>query len=164
VAYWSCAQLETNRVELALHFLKLNGFTTYTPRVRVERKLGGPDGTALLFPGYTFISIELQRHRASRTPGVAKLIMDGEHPGRVPDRIIAELLSREQDGVIELPRRPAFRRGDRVRVVRGALQGQLAVFEGMRSHQRVAVLLAFLDSERRLELERRDIRRLNGQA
>ena len=84
--YWSCASL--GRVELALHFLEISGYATYTPRVRVERKSGGPDGTALLFPGYTFISIELQWHRASRTPGVAKLIMDGEHPGRVPDRVI----------------------------------------------------------------------------
>ena len=45
MAYWSCAQLEINRVELALHFLKLGGFATYTPRIRVERKLSGTDAS-----------------------------------------------------------------------------------------------------------------------
>ena len=153
-------QLEINRVELALHFLKLGGFATYCPRIRVERKLGGTDATALLFPGYSFISIELQWHRASRTPGVAKLIMDGEHPGRVPDGVIEGLRAREHDGLIVLPPPPRLRHGDRVRIIAGPLLGRLAIFEGMKPRQRVEVLLGILGADRRLELRRRDIRRL----
>ena len=157
--------MEPNRVELGLHFLKLNGFETYTPRIRIERKLGGPDGTALLFPGYTFVSIELQWHKANRTPGVAKFIMDGEHPARVPERIIAELRAREgAEGLIVLPTRPQFLRGDRVRIIRGALQGQLAIFAGMRPKKRVEILLTIFGASRSIELARRDIRRLNGLA
>jgi transcription antitermination factor NusG len=91
---------------------------------------------------------------------VLKLIMDGEHPGRVPDRVVEELRSRERNGLVELPTRPAFLRGDRVRITRGALQGQIAIFKDMRPRERVAVLLAFLGGERRLELARRDVLRV----
>jgi transcriptional antiterminator RfaH len=156
--YWACASLQQNRVELALHFLKLNGFSTYTPRIRVERKPGA-NGSALLFPGYIFISIELQWHRASRTSGVVKLIMDGEAPARVPDHVIASLRARERGGLITLPTRPNFQRGDSVRVVRGPFRDRLAIFQDMKARERVEVLLQLFGSERCLALPRRDILR-----
>ena len=37
-----------------------------------------------LFPGYLFLAIELQWHAARTAPGVARLVMDGERPARVP--------------------------------------------------------------------------------
>jgi hypothetical protein len=35
--FWAAAQLETHRERTALHFLGLNGFTTYAPRIRTQR-------------------------------------------------------------------------------------------------------------------------------
>jgi hypothetical protein len=37
MAYWACAQLEAHRQRLALHTLDLAGYTTYLPRVRIQR-------------------------------------------------------------------------------------------------------------------------------
>ena len=157
MAYWSCLQLEPNRVRLALHFLGLNGYSVYCPRMRVARRLN-PDGSTPLFPGYAFLVIEAQWHAAQRSPGVIRLIMDGNCPSRVPDRAIADLRSRERDGLIELPPPPpSLRRGDPVRIVSGAFQGHAALYQGMRPRQRVEVLLALFASERRVELSRRDI-------
>ena len=85
--------------------------------------------------------------------------MDGEHPGRVPDGVIESLRAREHDGLIELPTRPAFLPGDRVRIIRGALQGQIAIFQDMKPKERIEVLLSILGAERRLELARRDVLR-----
>jgi len=65
----------------------------------------------------------------------------------VPDQVIAEIRQREVHGLIELPKRPAFRRGDQVRVLREPLAGRLAIFAGMKPRKRVEVLLAFLGSE-----------------
>jgi transcriptional antiterminator RfaH len=150
VAYWSCAQLQPNRVRLALHFLELNGFATYCPRVYTEgRSL--PD---YLFPGYAFVSIESQWHIVRRTPGVAKLVMHDDQPARVADRVIADLRSREAaDGLVHL-------RGDRIRITAGAFQGLTGIYQGMKSRERVEVLLALLGAERRLVLAKRDILRL----
>jgi hypothetical protein len=62
MAYWACAQLEVHRERLALHTLNLAGYATYLPRIRIQRAtVGGRDareGSAPLFPGYAFVSIE----------------------------------------------------------------------------------------------------------
>jgi transcription antitermination factor NusG len=74
-------------------------------------------------------------------------------PARVPDAIIAGLRAREgADGLIELPRPPGLKRGDAVRVIHGPLQGLLGLYEGMKPHERVAVLLQFLGSQQRTVL------------
>ena len=156
MAYWACARLEQNRVELGLHFLALAGFETYTPRIKVEHGANGTS-SALLFAPYSFVSIELQWTRANRSPGVVGLIMHDERPARVPDRVVTELRARERDGFVQLPAPPIWKRGDRLKITRGLFTGHFAIFESMQPHERVEVLLAFLGSERRLELARRDV-------
>src|SRR5262245_29703186 len=117
--YWCAAQLEPRRDGLALHCLRQAGFETYAPRLRERRILRGRKvvQTPLLFPGYLFVLIELQWHTARWSPGVARIVMDGMAPARVPDRVIAAIRSRETGGLVELP--PKFRRGDSVRILRG---------------------------------------------
>ena len=84
-------------------------------------------------------------------PGVLRLVLDGDRLARVPDQVIADLKGRERDGLVELPPSPSFQRGDPVRIVREVFTGQLALFEGQRPYERVAVLLG------RVELAKRDI-------
>ena len=93
--------------------------------------------------------------RARWCPGVLRLVLDGAQPAKVPDQVIADLKKRERNGAIELPPPPPdFQRGDQVRITRGLFAGQLALFDGMRGHERVAVLLQLLG---RVELAKRDI-------
>jgi transcription antitermination factor NusG len=75
--------------------------------------------------------------------------------------VIAELKGRERNGLVELPADPGFRRGDRVRITRGVFTGQLAVFDGMRSHERVAVLLQMLGSQRPVAVAKDDVVKVN---
>jgi transcriptional antiterminator RfaH len=157
MSYWACAQLEANRERLALHCLGLRGFEIYLPRLRVKRitparKTSMP--APPLFPGYAFVLIELQWHAARWSPGVLRLVLDGDRPARVPDKVIAELKGRERNGLVELPPPRGFRCGDPVCFTRGDFAGQLAVFDGMRPHERVAVLLQLLG---RVELAQADI-------
>jgi transcriptional antiterminator RfaH len=107
----------------------------------------------LLFPSYIFVLIVAQWHAARWAPGVIRLVMAGDaKPARVPDAIIAEIKARERDGLIELPKPPGLQRGDAVRVVLGPLQGLLGLYEGMKPHERVAVLLQILGGQQRVEL------------
>ena len=72
MAYWACAQLEAHRERLALHTLDLAGYATYLPRVRIQRGEDAgrkpTEGSAPRFPGYAFVSIELQWHAARWSP------------------------------------------------------------------------------------------------
>ena len=152
--FWAAAQLQPQRDGLALHCLRQAGFETYWPRLREQRTAQGRKvvRTPLLFPGYLFVFIELQWHTARWAPGVVRLVMNGIGPAAVPDGVIADLKGRETGGLIELPRPPKFRAGDRVRVIHGPFAGHVGLYAGMKPRERVEVLLAILGGSQRVTL------------
>jgi len=152
--YWAAAQLQPQRDTLALHFLRQAGFETYAPRLRERRIVQGRKvvRTPLLFPAYAFVFIQMQWHAARWAPGVIRLVMDGTQPARVPDAVIDEIRSREHGGLIELPKPPVARLGDRVRVMQGPFAGHIGLFAGMKPRARVEVLLSLLGSKQRMTL------------
>ena len=157
MSYWACARLEAKRDRLALHCLGLAGYQTYLPRIRVRqitqsRKVSVR--TSPLFPCYAFVLIELQWHAARWSPGVLRLVLDGDRPARVPDKVIADLKGLEHNGLVELPFPPNLKPGDSVRIRRGVFAGHLGLYAGMRPHERVAVLLQWLG---RIELPAGDV-------
>lgn len=154
--YWCCARLESNRENVAQHFLKLAGYETYIPKMREQRvrRHRRVEVVSPLFPAYAFIVIEHQWHAARWSIGVLGLIMNGTAPARVPDTIIDEIRRREIRGAIELSPSLGLRHGDRVRILGGPFAGHLALYAGMRPHERVEVLLSFLGSQQRVTLRR----------
>ena len=91
MAYWAVARLQPHSERLALHCLGLAGFTVYLPRLRAERVSHGRriEMCQPLFPGYAFVSIDLQWSEARYAPGIVDLIMNGAGPARVSDRVVA---------------------------------------------------------------------------
>ena len=159
MSYWAAAQLETHRTQLALHLLGLNGFTTYAPRIRTPRTTPNQRGESWLFPGYAFVWIELQWHGARWAPGVVRLVSSGgAEPAKVPVSVIDDLKARERNGFVQLPKVRGLERGDKVRVTHGPLNGSIAIFDGMRPHQRVAILLTMLGGQQRVEVPKASIR------
>jgi transcriptional antiterminator RfaH len=163
-SFWCAARLMSRREALATHCLALAGYEVYLPRLRERRVIRGRkvELRPPLFPGYAFVLIVLQWHRARWAPGVASLILAGDGPARVPDDVIAELHARERDGLIELAKPPRFRRGDRVRIISGPFRERLALYQGQTAHERVAVLLQLLGGIQRTELPADAIELLGG--
>ena len=156
--YWACAQLEPNRTRLALHCLnKVTGYEIYNPQVREQRfrRYGRKImGVSQLFPAYVFVLIVSGWWDARWSPGVIRLVMDGEVPARVPDAVISEIRSRERDGFVVLPKPRGLAPGTRVRVISGPLSAQIGLLAVLRPHERVVVLLNLLGGQQRVELSR----------
>src|SRR5215469_14644006 len=119
--YWACAQIEPYRERLAMHCLGLKGFEAYCPRLRQQIRSRGRkiERTPPLFPGYLFVWVVRGWWDARWSAGVRRLVMDGELPAHVPDAVIAEIKSREKNGLVELPRPRGLRPGTKVRVISG---------------------------------------------
>jgi transcriptional antiterminator RfaH len=158
MAYWTVAQLVPQRERFALNMLARADFEVYAPRLREWR--GQHQRELALFPGYAFVLLRLQWYAARGCPGVVRLVMNGLHPAKVPDNVIAEIRSREHDGVIEIARRQ-LKAGDRVRILSGPFQGHLAIYTGMSGAERVAVLLQILGDAVRVTLACKDIEALS---
>jgi transcriptional antiterminator RfaH len=112
MAYWTACRLQPNRTALALHFLSLQGYEVYCPRLREPRVLHDRRVEVLLplFPGYTFLRVVTGWWQARWAPGTCGLVMDGTTPAKVPDAVIAEIRPREREGAIELPPQGTTRR------------------------------------------------------
>ena len=79
-------------------------------------------------------------------------------PAKVPVSVIDDLKSCERDGYVVLPQPQGLKRGDKVQVTHGPLNGSIAIFDGMRPHQRVAILLMMLGAQQRVDLPKADVR------
>jgi transcriptional antiterminator RfaH len=146
MSFWACAQLDQRRERLALYCLGLAGHAVYQPRIRAPHRT-----SVALFPSYLFVAIEAQWHAVRWSPGISKVLMNGEEPARVPDRVIEELRAREgRNGLIVLPppsrgyNGAQFRPGDKVRISAGPLSGFVGLVAGMKGRQRVEILLQLL--------------------
>jgi transcriptional antiterminator RfaH len=155
MSYWCAAQLQSRREHTALHVLEQAGFEVDLPRLRERRTRYGRRIEVLtaLFPTYAFVRLVAQWHAARWAPGVTRLIMDGDHPARLPDEAITEIRARERNGAVELPKRE-LRHGDPVRILHGAFVGRLGLYSGMAPHERVMVLLQLLGAARRIKLRK----------
>ena len=58
----------------------------------------------------------------------------------------------ETGGLIDLPRPPKFRPGDRLRLIHGPFAGHVGLYAGMKPRERVEVLLAILGGSQRVTL------------
>jgi transcriptional antiterminator RfaH len=156
--YWAVAQLVPNREKVALHFLALNQYEVFYPRIREQRIVRHRRvvRTPPLFPGYCFLRVVFGWRRARWSPGIRAMIFNGEGPAVVPDAMIEEIRKRERGGFVVLPER-SLRPGDAVRIWRGAFAGHLALFAGQSGHERVAVLLSLFGARQKVTLPKDDI-------
>jgi transcriptional antiterminator RfaH len=156
---WYVVQTHAHAEARAAEHLQRQGFATYLPRYRKRRRHARRLDTvaAPLFPRYLFVAVDLaaQRWRAIQsTIGVARLVCNGSDPAPLPDAVIAELRGQEEAGFVRLPAPPSFARGAAVRVIEGAFESCLGLFEGMKDDDRVTILLDLLGRKVRVVLER----------
>jgi transcriptional antiterminator RfaH len=143
----------------------LAGYETYFPRLRERRFSHGRkiEVRPPLFPGYAFFTVEAQWHTARWSAGVIGIIMDGIKPAKVADAVIEDIRGREHGGLIDLQPPPsALKTGDRVKVLTGPFTGHLGLYAGMRSRERVLVLLAILGGQVRTELAKDTVERIGS--
>ena len=155
---WYVVQTQANAEHKAVAHLAHQGFRTYLPRyLKRRRHARRVDSVAApLFPRYLFIEIDMavQRWRSIySTVGVSRLVCNGEHPAPVPQRIVDELMSRQNEsGFIQLDCLSRFRIGDKIRVLEGAFYDCRGIYNGMSDHERVGILLDLLGRKVRVLL------------
>ena len=139
--------------------LERQGFATYLPRyLRQRRHARRVEIVPMpVFPRYVFVSIDTARQRwlaIRSTTGVSRLVGQGDSPLPVPDGIVEGLMRcHGADGYVRLKPPPGMRAGDKVRVLGGAFEDSLGLFEQITDEQRVTILLDLLGRKVRVTLD-----------
>lgn len=156
---WHVVQVHSHAESKAQMHLVRQGFATYLPRYLKRRRHARRTEIvpAPLYPSYLFVTFNRAIHRwrsIHSTVGVARLVCNGEVPAVIDVSIIDALKCRENDqGFIQLERRPQFAPGDKIRVREGVFRDCLGLFESMGDRERVAILLELLGRKVRVVLD-----------
>ena len=146
---------QENRAQLNLNRL---GFRSFVPRlrrtVRHARRL--QDTLKPLFPGYTFVVIDLAKHRwrsVNGTFGVASLIMGADQPAPVPPGVVEALVASCEGGQA-VRFEDGLEVGQKVRIVSGPFAETLCRLAHLDDRGRVRVLLEIMGMEVAAQLDR----------
>lgn len=156
---WFVAQTHSHAEARAIANLERQGFSTYLPRYLKRRRHARKVELvpAPLFPRYVFVTIDMERQRwlsIQSTLGITRLVCDGRMPLAVPAGIVEGLMSRhDADGFVRLLAPRGLKPGDRVRVVGGAFEACLGLFEQMSDEQRITILLDLMGRKVRVTLD-----------
>ena len=122
------------------------GYETYFPLVQTTRRRNGKNvkRTEAFFPRYLFIYLDKETDNWApirSTIGVAGLVRFGGMPAQVPNALIDNLKNNEDGFGLQLTQKKELNQGDKVEIIDGPFEGYKAVYQKMKSTERVSVLL-----------------------
>lgn len=126
--------------------LTRQNYETYLPLVQTSRRRNGKivNRTEAFFPRYLFISLDKETDNWApirSTIGVAGLIRFGGMPAVVPEKMISNLKNNENELGLQSLEKKELKLGDKVEIIDGPFEGYKAVYQKMKSTERVSVLL-----------------------
>lgn len=122
------------------------GYETYLPQVQTSRRRNGKNikRTEAFFPRYLFIHLDKETDNWSpirSTIGVAGMVRFGGMPAVVPENMITNLKSNENEFGLQSLEKKELKLGDKVDIIDGPFEGYKAVYQKMKGAERVSVLL-----------------------
>lgn len=155
-AYWACVKAKPGQERLARLNLQEQGYRAYYPRV----KEGRSPVLKPMFPGYLFVRITRNGwYPIKNTYGVAYVIMRGDQPDFIPDRVVDQWVSWEgPDGFIDLsPPAAKLEPGAKVLIDKGPFKNHIASYIGRTAKGRCEILLQLLGKDVTFEIAEREL-------
>jgi transcription elongation factor/antiterminator RfaH len=160
-ARWYAVQIRANREAGAALQLRAQKFTTFLPQVdktvRHARQLRTV--RAPLFPGYLFVSLDLDRDRwrsINGTSGVIRLIAAQERPAPVPVGVIEAMLAAHTAG--PTPLSDGLGLAQKVEILDGPFAQMVGHLNRLDGANRVRVLLDLMGGQVPVLIDRSDLR------
>jgi transcriptional antiterminator RfaH len=153
---WCVVQTRINGESLAARHLQNQGFDVYLPKIKKQRRHARRVDMvfAPMFPRYLFVRLSALAPKwrsVNGTIGVSYMICHGDEPALVPEGIVEEIMSRENDEGVVAPHKALFKPGERLRMLDGAFTDQIGLFEEMADDKRVIMLLELMGRQVRVK-------------
>ncbi len=159
---WYLVYTKARGEDLAQQNLNRQGFTTYLPLVKKNKRIRGKYRPTIeaLFPRYLFIQLDKETDNwmpIRSTLGVSNMVRFGAAAAQVPQSLVDELqIFTDEDGARpEIEKK--YEKGDEVEFIEGAMSGYRAIFEKHVSTERIAVLLDIVGKHTRMLVSRHNI-------
>jgi transcriptional antiterminator RfaH len=162
--YWVLVVTHAQRENWAAENLQNLGYGYYLPKHRRYRRANGKTllSWAPVFPRYLFVHVKDRWRSLTGAWGIQSVIMRGNHPEVVPDKIIEALRAREDpEGFFILDehkeKEPELKPGQKVRITDGPFQGSTGLYVGQSQRDRQRILMSVLGRESVVTVNSTDI-------
>lgn len=160
---WYLIYTKAKGEELAQSNLHRQGFKTYLPKVKREKRLRGKYRPFIeaLFPRYLFIQLDSRTDNwmpIRSTVGVSSMVRFGGQPARVPPSLVRELQESGDENGVYCEQDVAYTKGQEVELMTGALSGYRAIFDKYVSAERISILLDIVGKHTRMLVSRHDVK------
>ncbi len=155
---WYVINTHAQAERKAAWHLANQGFHAYLPQYMKRRRHARRVDMvkAPLFPRYLFVELDLERDQwraITSTIGVSHMICGGERPLAVPAGVIDDIRAREDEtGFVPVAREARFRKGEKLRIMEGALIDHVGLFECPSDQDRVVLMLNLLGRQVRVRV------------
>ena len=162
--HWYLVYTKPQKEKFVIRQVEDRGFEVFYPILQFERGYSRGIRAEPYFPHYVFVRLDLESGFASNLrwlAGVRTIVHFGGGPAVVPDSVVDQLRQRLQPYEHKVLRKSEwlFKPGQRVLVTGGPFAGLEAVFQrGLKSSERVQILLHTLGAWTRTEINGRDIK------
>jgi transcription antitermination factor NusG len=145
--------------------LLAKGFEVYLPLYESMRRW--KDRNKLislpLFPCYVFLRGDTERRsQVVTTPGVHMILYNGERVATIPEAEI-EAIQKTLDGNLQVEPHPYLKCGERVRVIRGSLEGVEGILVRKKSICRLVLSVEMLAQSVAVEIDATDVEKVTVQ-
>jgi len=143
---WYLAYTKPQNEFKAKENLLRQGYQVYLPVVQHNRRRNGKNikCAEAFFSRYLFVYLDKEADNWApirSTIGIANMVRFGGMPAVVPDVLIENLKQNENELGLQITRHKEFKAGDSVQIIDGVFEGYQAVYQNMKSAERVSVLL-----------------------
>jgi len=156
---WCAVYTRHQHEKTVAEMLQVKGFEVFLPLYDSMRRWKDRKKilSLPLFPGYVFVkgAIE-QRLPVLTTPGVHMIISRGERIATIPEGEI-EAIRRSIEGKLRVEPHPFLRCGERVRVIRGSLEGVEGVLTRKKNLFRLVLSVEMLAQSVAVEIDALDV-------
>lgn len=155
---WYAIQYKPAQGQRALTNLQNQDAQCFYPQVTVEKIRGSKRTTHSepLFPGYLFINLDQSDPlwgKLRSTRGVLRAVAFGGKPIPIADEVIQYI----REGLQVVEEQGGLKKGERVQIQGGPLQGADAIFQAYDGEERAIVLISFMQKQQAVRVRLGDL-------
>ena len=154
---WYLIKTKPRQEKIAIANLENQNYRVYCPNALINNR------DQFLFPGYLFIQLDNRSQDWSpirSTRGILNFVRFGLSYAKIPDPIIEFIRINEKNTANKIKNINDYKKGDKVQVTDGIFKNCVAIFQSIKSDERVLILLNLLGQEQTIKINKKSIVRL----
>jgi transcriptional antiterminator RfaH len=154
---WYLIKTKPKQEKIAVLNLHNQNYHVYCPIAIINNK------TVVLFPGYLFIHLDETLENWSpikSTKGVLNFVRFGLSYAKISDKVIDFIKKNELNTAERAKNISDFKLGDTVQITEGVFKNCVAIFNSIKSDERVILLLNILGQQQTINIKKKSLLRL----